>query len=111
MKYLSGFIAMASLLASASVFAADARHCADLEYIWGTRCNSSESLIINTTNNCAETIYIRTCLERKDGRWDCGTHSNMRPGQSSGHYTCHATGEYQRAACTGGYAECGFPTP
>jgi hypothetical protein len=94
------------------VFADNATHCVKKQDVWGERCQGSDGLMVVVTNNCASTIYVKMCLARKDGKWECYSDSNLAPGKSNnGFYACRATGEVKWNACTGGYSECGFKSP
>ncbi|MDD8058465.1 MULTISPECIES: hypothetical protein [Shewanella] len=109
MTKLIGIISIISLWLSASVFAADAQHCVLLDDSWGNSCGSPDSLQIKVKNGCSQTIYVKMCIEKKDGKWSCGSDSSLAPGRTNtGFYTCHATSRYKWSACTGGYKECGF---
>lgn len=112
MKKLIGIVLVAGLSLSGNAPAADADHCVVLDDRWGERCGSTDSLQIRVTNQCSQRVYVKMCLQKKDGRWSCGSDSSMDPGDTNrGFYTCHATGNYRWAACTGGYKECGFKSP
>lgn len=112
MKKSIGIISIMSFWLSASVLAADAQHCISLDDRWGKQCGSSDSLQIKVKNKCAQRVYVKMCLEKKNGKWSCGSDSTLDPGQTNtGFYTCHATSNYKWSACTGGYEECGFKSP
>ncbi len=112
MKKLTVIIAVISLCCAMNVFAEDAKHCVSLDDKWGNNCGSSDSLQIKFKNRCSQRIYLKYCLERKDGKWRCGSNSTLDPGETNlGAWTCHATGNYKWSACTGGYRECGFKNP
>jgi len=109
MKKLTCIIPIISLHLSTSVFAADTRYCVSVDNLWGNSCGSSDSLQIKVENKCSQRVYVKMCLERKNGVWSCGSDSALDPGETNtGFYTCHATGNYKWSACTGGYNECGF---
>jgi hypothetical protein len=57
----------------------------------GDNCNSSSSFSIRIRNVCAEPIDARFCIERTNGTWDCGMHTNLRPGERTSYYTCNST--------------------
>jgi len=112
MKKLIGISSILILFISASAFSADAEHCVSLDDRWGEKCGSSDSLQIKAKNRCSERVYVKICLERKNGKWSCGSDSTLDPGETNGgFFTCHSTGNYKWAACTGGYSECGFKNP
>ncbi|WP_345984872.1 hypothetical protein WCX49_09585 [Sulfurimonas sp. HSL-1656] len=112
MKKLILALLALGLLLSTNVFAQDAKFCVHLDDRWGDNCGSSDSLSIKVTNQCNQRVYVKMCLEKKNGNWSCGSDSTLDPGETNnGFYTCHATGDYQWSACTGGYNECGFKNP
>lgn len=112
MKRLTLIIILLFLCFAANVFAKDTRHCVSLDSEWGDNCGSSDSLQINVKNRCSQRVYVKMCLERKDGKWSCGSDSTLDPGETNnGFWTCHATGDYKWSSCTGGYKECGFKDP
>lgn len=112
MKKLTIIIATVSLFCAMNVFAMDAESCVSLDKEWGNHCGSSDSFQIKATNNCSQRIYVKMCLEKKNGQWSCSSDSRLSPGETNyGFYTCHATGYYKWSACTGGYKECGFQSP
>lgn len=94
----------------------DARSCVQefdesanrFEVEWGTKCGSEDSMHIPVTNSCDEPIYVSICIEETNGRWNCGSDSNLSPGSTNeGFWSCHATGRSKFVACTGGFEECG----
>ena len=100
------------LTLSTNAFAADAKHCVSLDDRWGNNCNSSNSMQMVVTNKCSQRVYVKMCIERKNGNWSCWSDSTLDPGEdNNGFYVCNATGNYQWSACTGGYNECGFKNP
>lgn len=89
--------------------AQNARFCVDLETRRGYKCGNPESLHVAVTNNCTAQVYVKVCVEGKDGNWDCGSDSSLDPGETNGGFwDCDSTGAYEWDACTGGYSECGF---
>ena len=101
-----------TLCIPAALFAQDARRCVSLDAKRGTQCGSADSLQIKVKNRCSQKVYVKMCLEKKNGQWSCGSDSTLAPGKTNnGFWTCHATGDYQWSACTGGYKECGFKNP
>lgn len=108
----AGLIPCISLFMTASAFAADTSDCVVLTREQGNNCASRDSLQIKVTNKCSENVYVKMCLERKDGQWNCGSDSILKPGRTNtGFYACHGTGNYQWSSCTGGFKECGFRSP
>lgn len=112
--------AMFALLAFAFVFIApheippsanDFRGCMTLETRWGEQCGERDSFQVIATNTCGSAAYIKICVERTNGKWDCGTDSNLPPGgRNTGWYVCHGTGRYKWASCSAG-DDCSFPQP
>lgn len=112
MKTLNCLILVVGGLLVGSAHATDTTYCVALTSNAGKNCGASDSLQIKVKNNCSTPVYVKMCLEKKDGRWSCGSDSKLKPGDTnSGFWACHATGEYKWMSCTGGYAECGFKNP
>lgn len=112
MKISKFLLLSGMLLVSTSVFSLNTKHCVNLVSEWGKKCNSTKSLQKIAENNCSEDVYIKMCIEKSDGKWSCSSVSKFKPNaKASGFYTCHATGKYEWASCTGGREECGFPDP
>uniref|UniRef100_UPI003B51BA95 hypothetical protein n=1 Tax=Roseovarius indicus TaxID=540747 RepID=UPI003B51BA95 len=83
--------------------------CIEVDREWGTMCNRDDSLHVIVTNRCPSTTYIKVCVQEKGGKWSCGSDNSLEPGETNrGFWACKATGDYDYAACTGGYSECGF---
>lgn len=94
---------------SINAHAVDAKGCISLSDERGNHCGSPDSTQVRIRNNCPVKIYLKLCLEKTNGQWDCTSDSSFAPGEAyNGGWTCHGTGRYQYAACTGGYSECGF---
>jgi len=104
---------------SINAFAQDARNCLkqwqggnSLQGKWGEHCGSKDSVTYEITNICNQPIYFKGCLEKTNGEWSCGSHTDLEPGVTDyGFWVCNGTGRMQWAACTGGYKECGFKNP
>lgn len=79
-------------------WAQDATHCVDVyKTEAGTNCGSSDSLLIRYRNSCTSAIDAQVCLERSNGRWECGVYSDMDSGDTSSHFVCKASGRYRVA--------------
>jgi hypothetical protein len=112
LKWVLAVVFAGSLFVAMNASAGDMSYCAHLEDDWGSNCGSSDSLQMKVKNNCGRDIYVQMCIERKDGKWSCGVNSSLHPGQTDqGFWTCHSTGRYKWAACSGGREECHFPNP
>jgi len=107
MKFWAFLLVLVGLVGTLS--ATDTQYCTRLVPQWGGQCGRSDSLSMDVINQCNTTIYVKMCIEKKDGTWACGSDSGLAPGAKNvGFWTCSSTGRYEWSSCTGGYAECGF---
>jgi len=67
------------LITSANIYAADTTHCLSQNIKLGDNCGSSDSKRVEVTNNCDQNVYVKICLERINGTWDCGSDSSLKP--------------------------------
>ena len=105
-------VILLSFIFSFNIHASDTKHCVNINTTRGDSCGTPDSMNVWVTNNCSTKVYVKVCLERKDGKWSCGSDSSLKPGKRNGaFYTCHATRNYRWDTCTGGYKECGFKSP
>ena len=111
MKIMMGMVAVISLCFSINVFAENMDSCMSIKESWGKNYGSTSSFQVEFENQCSQDVYLKKCLERPDGRWDCGSTTLEAGGKNKGAWVCQGTGNYKYAACTGGFKECGFPTP
>lgn len=111
MKMLTGIIAVTGLCFSINSFAQNMDSCISIQEVWGKSCGSADSFQVKIKNQCSEAAYAKTCLERTNGKWSCGS-TTLKPGDvGNGAWICEGTGKYKYATCTGGYKECGFESP
>lgn len=112
MKILMVIMAVISLCFSINIFAKNMDDCVSINKTWGDKCGSEKSVQVKVKNQCSENVYVKMCVERENGTWECGSDPRLEPGETNtGFYTCKATGNYKYATCTGGFKECGFPSP
>ena len=110
--FISTHHVIISLCFTINVFAKNTDDCVSIDKIWGEKCGSEKSLQVKVKNQCSENVYVKMCIERENGTWECGSDPKLYPGETNtGFYTCKATGEYKYATCTDGFKECGFPNP
>jgi hypothetical protein len=91
-------------MTSFSIYAGDAQHCAQLDYTRGEHCGSTSSFGITVTNTCNENIGVKVCIQRRNGKWNCGLDSKLRPNESNnGFWVCkaHTYPKYDYDACFG----------
>ncbi|MBS1517486.1 MAG: hypothetical protein JSS91_05310, partial [Bacteroidetes bacterium] len=80
---------------------------------WGPYdlCSSQNTLRVKVTNNANVQMYIKVCIKRENGTYDCGA-LWKNPGSSETFYGCPATGVYYiwaKPSTVGG--ECPMPSP
>lgn len=73
MKIMMGMVAVISLCFSINVFAENMDSCMSIKESWGKNCGSTSSFQVEFENQCSQDVYLKKCLERPDGRWDCGS--------------------------------------
>jgi hypothetical protein len=74
--------------------------CLKIEETRGTHCGESDSLGVDFTNTCSDTVRVSYCLERSNGKLDCGLDSKLKPGtKNNGAWTCHGSGKWRMLAC------------
>lgn len=75
------------------------KHCITTEIHRGRNCGNPNSLQVIFQNHCATTVSLKYCLERTDGRWNCGAVSRFDEGDTTqGAWICSATGKYKWSA-------------
>ena len=74
----------------------DVSDCVEIyELERGENCGEPDSLSFHYRNICEEPVSVLWCIENPDSDWSCGVNTGLDPGEdSSGAFTCHATGEY-----------------
>ncbi len=80
---------------------------------WGPYdlCSSQNTLRVKVTNNANVQMYIKVCIKRENGTYDCGAWWK-NPGSSETFYGCPATGDYYvwaKPSTVGD--ECPMPSP
>ena len=96
-------------ISSTSINAENTEHCISLEKVRGNSCGSPKSMDVRVTNKCPHPVYVKMCIQRTNGTWDCKSDSHLDARKTNtGFFTCHSTGKYEWSSCTGGYSECGF---
>lgn len=62
-------------------------------------CVGHSGMSMKITNVCNTKIAAEFCLERRDGKWDCGRESSMAPRESTTYFGCNSTGRYKWVGC------------
>lgn len=76
----------------------------------GNNCGNPNSVSYRFKNSCSVTIDMRFCLERTNGKWDCGTWLNTKPGASTSTFVCSGTGNIMTWGRQSGDTSIRFPT-
>lgn len=72
----------------------DAKGCVQVvDKTMGKRCGKPRSQELNVRNQCAESVDMKFCIKKVDGRWACGSSSGAKHGQQGGTFACESTGE------------------
>lgn len=68
------------------------------DVIRGSECGNPESVKLKCRNTCDQPLDIKACVERTNGRWDCGVSFAVKPSSDracAGIWVCAGTGKYK----------------
>ncbi len=67
------------------------------DVIRGKDCGDPSSVQVKCRNACDQPLDVKTCVERSNGKWDCGVNFAVKPGATScsGAWVCSGTGKYR----------------
>jgi hypothetical protein len=74
-------------------------NCVHITDAYFNKCTNNTGMSMKITNTCSVPISTEFCLERINGKWDCGRFSALDPSQTTFFYSCDNTGNYKWIGC------------
>ncbi|SRR5579885_2008844 len=99
MSWLKGVVCVVLCASALSVSGENLNNCVQISNTKFDSCINNSGMSMRITNGCNVTVNTEFCLQRKNGKWDCGRDSSLAAGRHTTYYTCEATGKYEWIAC------------